>query len=80
MDDDAVDDVEYMSVESMCVQVETIIMHIQDQGLFASVCYNRLDVDNQKAVINTIVIYAMTLILGLMRVKVERDGDNNSFD
>jgi hypothetical protein len=30
MDDDAIDDVEYVSVESMRVQVDAIVMHIQD--------------------------------------------------
>jgi hypothetical protein len=32
------------------------------------VCYDHLDVDSQKVVVNIIAIYAMTLILGLMRV------------
>jgi hypothetical protein len=80
MEDDAAGDVEYVSVESMHVQVNAIVMHIQDQGSFASACYDHLNTDNQKVVVNTIVIYAMTLILGLMKVKAKHDGDNNSLD
>lgn len=80
MDDDATSDVKYVSVESMHVKVKAIVMHVQDQGSFANVCYDRLDVDSQKVVVNTIAIYAMMLILGLMRVKAEHDGDDNNLD
>jgi hypothetical protein len=70
------DEDEYVSIDSMRVDVTNIECHIRDQGSFAGDCFDRLDVDEQKAVIKKIATYALMLATGLMRVRAERD-DNN---
>jgi hypothetical protein len=69
-------EVEYVSIDSMRVDVTNIECHIRDQGSFADDCFDRLDVDEQKAVVKEIATYALILATGLMRVRAERD-DNN---
>ncbi|CAK9867944.1 unnamed protein product [Sphagnum jensenii] len=70
------DDTQYVSVGSMRILVDTIVEHIRDQGSFAIACYNDMDANDKNNIIRTIATYAISLVSGLMGVKVERD-DNN---
>jgi hypothetical protein len=70
------DEGEYLSIDSMRVDVTDIECHIRDQGSFAGDCFDRLDIDEQKAVVKVIASYALMLATGLMRVRAERD-DND---
>jgi hypothetical protein len=70
------DEVEYVSIDSIRVDVTNIECHIRDQGSFAGDCFDRLNVDEQKAVVKEIATYALMLATGFMRVRAERD-DNN---
>jgi hypothetical protein len=54
--------------------------HIENQGLFARDCYERLEIAYQQDVINHIATYVMALIAGLQLVKVEQDGENRVLD
>jgi hypothetical protein len=70
------DDTQYVSVESMHILVDAIVEHIHDQGSFAIACYNDLDADDKKDIIRIVAMYAISLVIGLMGVKAERDGNN----
>jgi hypothetical protein len=72
--------VDYVIFESMCIDVNQIVAHIEDQGLFAWVCYELLEVDAQKTIIIEIVTYAMMLIVDLNGVKAERNNANEGLD
>jgi hypothetical protein len=37
--------VDYVIFESMCIDVNQIVAHIEDQGSFARACYELLEVD-----------------------------------
>ncbi len=65
-----------MSVRSMRILVDAIVKHICNQGSFAIACYNDLDTDDKNDIIRTVVMYAISLVTGLMGVKAERDGNN----
>ncbi len=69
-------DAQYMSIGSMRILVDAIVEHIRDQGLFAIAYYNDLDADDKNDIICTVATYAISLVTGLMGVKVERDSNN----
>jgi hypothetical protein len=60
----------------MRILVDVIVRHIHDQGLFMITYYNNLDADDKNDIIRTVATYAISLVTGLMGVKVERDGNN----
>jgi len=60
----------------MRILVDTIVEHICDQGSFAIAYYNDLDVDDKKDIIRTVTMYVISLVISLMGVKAERDGNN----
>jgi hypothetical protein len=70
------DDAQYVSVRSMRILVDAIVEHIRNQGSFTIACYNDLDADDKNDIIRTVVMYAISLVTGLMGVKAERDGNN----
>jgi hypothetical protein len=70
------DDAEYVSVESMRILVDVIVKHIYDQGSFTIAYYNDLDAYDKNDISRTIATYAISLVIGMMGVKVERDGNN----
>ncbi|CAK9869890.1 unnamed protein product [Sphagnum jensenii] len=69
-----------MIFKSMCIDVNQIVVHIEDQGLFARACYKLLEVDAQKTIITEIVTYAMILIIGLNGVKAKHDDTNQNLN
>jgi hypothetical protein len=71
---------DYMTFESMRIDVNWIVAHIEDQGLFARACYELLEMDAQKTIITEIATYAMMLIVGLNGVKAEHDNTNEGLD
>jgi hypothetical protein len=70
------DDAQYVSVGSMCILVDAIVEHIRDQGLFAIACYNDLDANDKNDIIRIVETYAISLVIDLMGVKAECDGNN----
>jgi hypothetical protein len=68
--------VDYVIFESMRIDVNQIVVHIEDQGSFARVCYELLEMDAQKMIVIEIVTYTMMLIVGLNGVKAERNDAN----
>ncbi|CAK9189618.1 unnamed protein product [Sphagnum troendelagicum] len=70
------DNAQYVSVGSMCILVNMIVEHIHNQGSFAIAYYNDLDADDKNDILCTVATYAISLVTGLMGVKVERDGNN----
>lgn len=72
--------VDYMIFESMCIDINQIVTHIEDQGSFARAFYELLKVDAQKTVVIEIAIYAMMLIISLNGIKAKRDNANQSFN
>jgi len=60
----------------MRILVDATIKHIRDQGSFVITWYNDLDIDNKNDIIRTVATYAISLVIGLMGVKAERDGNN----
>ena len=57
----------------MSIDVASIKYHIRNQESDAGEYFDRLGVDDQKAVARDIATYAVTLVTGLMGVKAERD-------
>jgi hypothetical protein len=72
--------VDYVIFESMHINVNQIVVHIEDQGLFAQACYKLLEVDAQKTIITEIATYAMMLIIGLNGIKAKRNNANEGLD
>lgn len=72
--------INYMIFESMRIDINQIVAHIEDQGSFARVCYELLEVDAQKMVVTQIAMYTMMLIVDLNGVKAEHDDANQSLD
>ncbi len=70
------DNAQYVSVGSMCILVDAIVEHIRDQGLFAIACYNDLDANDKNDIIRIVETYAISLVIDLMGVKAECDGNN----
>jgi hypothetical protein len=60
----------------MRILVDAIVEHIRNQGSFTIACYNDLDTNDKNDIIHTIATYAISLVTGLMAVKVECDGNN----
>jgi hypothetical protein len=60
----------------MRILVDAIVEHIHNQGSFVIACYNDLDADDKNDIICTVAMYAISLVIGLMGVKAERDGNN----
>jgi hypothetical protein len=78
--DDDNNEIEYMSIESMQIDVASIENHIRDQGSAAGKFFDALNATDQNAVIKEITSYAMMLVKGLTGIKAERDENNQSFD
>jgi hypothetical protein len=57
-----------------------IVNHIENQGSFASDCYECLEAADQQNVINHIAMYAMALVARLQSVRAEHDNDNRALD
>jgi hypothetical protein len=68
--------INYVIFESMRIDVNQIITHIEDQGSFAWVYYELLKIDAQKTIVTEIVTYAMMLIVSLNGIKAEPDDAN----
>jgi hypothetical protein len=77
-DDDG--EIEYMSIESMRIDVAGIKNHIRDQGLATGKFFDALNVTDQNAVIKEIVSYAIMLVTSLTGVKAEHDENNQPLD
>ncbi len=77
-DDDG--EIEYMSIESMRIDVASIENHIHDQGSATGKFLDALNAADQNAVIKEIASYAIMLVTGLMGVKAERDENNQPLD
>ncbi len=56
--------------------VDAIIEHIRDEGAFTIAYYNDLDADDKNDIIRIVATYAILLVIGLMSVKAECDGNN----
>ena len=67
------DEAEYVSIDSMRIDVAGIESYIRDQGLAAGEYCDCREANNQKLVIKEIAMYAIMLVEGLMGVKAERD-------
>ena len=65
-------EIEYVSVGSMRINVDSIKHHNRDQEYAAGEYFNLLGVGNQ-AVIKEIATFAATLVTDIMGVKAERD-------
>ncbi len=79
-DDDDDGEIEYMSIESMRIDVTGIENHICDQGSAAGKFFDALNATDQNAIIKEIAPYAIMLVTGLTGVKAERDENNQPFD
>ncbi len=77
-DDDS--EIEYMSIESMRIDVAGIENHIRDQGSAVGKFFDALNATDQNTVIKEIASYAIMLITGLTGVKAERDENNQPLD
>ncbi len=77
-DDDG--EIEYMSIESMRIDITGIENHIRDQGSAAGKFFDALIAADQNAVIKEIASYAIMLVTGLTGVKAERDENNQPLD
>ncbi|KAH8941002.1 hypothetical protein BDL97_14G014500 [Sphagnum fallax] len=77
-DDDG--EIEYMSIESMRIDIASIENHIHDQGSATGKFFDALNAADQNAVIKEIASYAIMLVMGLMGVKAERDENNQPLD
>jgi len=61
----------YINFEQWRINVDSIVAHIKDQGLFPWQCYEELDVLNQELVVKEIGMLVMELVAGLEDVKAE---------
>ncbi|KAH9534488.1 hypothetical protein CY35_17G008300 [Sphagnum magellanicum] len=77
-DDDG--EIEYMSIESMRINVVGIENHIRDQGSAVGKFFDALNTTDQNTVIKEIASYAIMLVTGLTGVKAERDENNQPLD
>ncbi len=66
----------YVNFEQWHINFDSIVAHIEDQGLFPRQCYEKLDVVNQEFIIKDIGIFVMELIIDLQDIKAERDNAN----
>jgi hypothetical protein len=81
MEEDAADDdVAYESFRSLRIPVDSIFLHIKDQGSFAITSYDDLGAADKTAVVHKIASDTISLITGLMVVKAERDNANVALD
>jgi hypothetical protein len=78
--DDDNGEIEYMSIESMQINVAGIENHIRDQRSAASKFFNALNATDHNTVIKEIASYTIMLVTGLTGVKAERDENNQPFD
>ncbi len=78
--DDNDGEIEYMSIESMRIDVAGIENHIHDQGLAVGKFFDALNDTDQNAVIKEIASYAIMLVTSLTGVKAERDENNQPLD
>ncbi|CAK9210487.1 unnamed protein product [Sphagnum jensenii] len=67
---------DYVNFEQWCINVDSIVAHIEDQGSFPWQCYKKLDIVDQKLVIKEIGMFAMELVVGLQDVKAKWDDVN----
>jgi hypothetical protein len=71
---------DYVNFEQWCINVNSIVAHITDQGLFLQQCYEELDVANQELVVKEIGMFLMELVVALQDIKAERDDVNRPQD
>jgi hypothetical protein len=77
-DDDG--EIEYMSIESMRIDVTGIENHIRDQGSAVGKFFDALNATDQNAIIKEIASYAIMLITGLTSVEAKHDKNNQLLD
>ncbi len=77
-DDD--NEIEYMSIELMWINVTGIENHLRDQGSVVGKFFEALNAVDQNTVIKEIVSYAIMLVTGLTGIKAERDENNQLLD
>jgi hypothetical protein len=65
-------------LESLQISYGDVVALIEDQGLFAMECFNRLDTVGKEEVVKQVALYVMRVLLGLNNVKAERDNNNDS--
>jgi len=70
----------YVNFEQWHINVDSIVAHIEDQGSFPRQCYKKLDIVDQKFIINDIGIFVMELVIDLQDIKAERDNANRPLD
>jgi hypothetical protein len=73
-------EIEYMSIESMRIDVAGIENHIRDQGSAAGKFFDALNVTDQNVIIKEIALYAIMLVTGLKGIKAKRDENNQLLD
>ncbi|CAN5952399.1 unnamed protein product [Sphagnum jensenii] len=79
-DDDDDGEIEYMSIESMRIDVAGIENHIRDEGSAVGKFFDALNAANHNVVIKEIASYAIMLVTGLTGVNTERDENNQPLD
>jgi hypothetical protein len=52
----------YVNFEQWCINVDSIVAHIEDQRSFPQQCYEELDVANQELVVKEIGMFIMELV------------------
>jgi hypothetical protein len=73
---DNIQDADYYIDGDWGVARKNIVEFIYDQGSFSKQCFIDLNPDDQSDVVQQIARYAVNVIVGLDRVKAERDSDN----
>ncbi len=71
---------DYVNFEQWRINVDSIVAHIKDQGLFPQQCYKEVNIVNQEPVVKEIGMFVMELVISLQDIKVEWDDKNRPFD
>ncbi len=56
---------DYANFEQWCINVDSIVAHIEDHGSFPWQCYEKLDVADQELVIKEVGMFVMELVTSL---------------
>jgi hypothetical protein len=62
---------DYVNFEQWRINVDSIVAHIKDQGLFPQQCYKEVNIVNQEPVVKEIGMFVMELVISLQDIKVE---------
>lgn len=69
---------DFYKLDAWWISMETIVGHVKDQGSWARDMFSSFTDDVKAATLGGIAKFAIELIIGLKKVRAERDSNNNA--